>query len=71
MPAESTACFGLFNSGVWRGMSIWGEGGMEGLDIVLYVVKMYLVCDWMLKKKLQPLMIELVVILNHLGALHL
>ena len=32
---------------------------------------MHLACDMMLKKKLLPLVIELVVILNHLGVIHL
>ena len=47
-----------------------GTGG-NGLGVVLYPIKMYLACDLMLKEKLLSLMIELVVILNHLGAIHL
>ena len=43
----------------------------EGLGVVLYAIKMYLACGLMLKKKLLPLMIELVVILNTLGVIHL
>ena len=50
-----------------------GAGGLggHGLGVVLYPIKMYLACDLMLKEKLLSLMIELVVILNHLGAIHL
>ena len=50
-----------------------GAGGLggNGLGVVLYPIKMYLACDLMLKEKLLSLMIELVVILNHLGAIHL
>ena len=50
-----------------------GEGLVGGLVAggVLYVFKMYLACGLMLKKKLLPVLIELVVILNHLGVIHL
>ena len=41
------------------------------LGVVLYAVKMYLACGLKLKKKLLPLMIKLVVILNNLGVIHL
>ena len=41
------------------------------LGVVFYAVKMYLTCGLMLKKKLLPLMIALVVMLNHLGFIHL
>ena len=58
--------FGLVISGVWRGIS----GGLVAGG-VLYVFKMYLACGLMLKKKLLPVMIELVVILNHLMVIHL
>ena len=44
------------------------EGAGEG--IVIYTVKMYLAFG-LLKKKLLPLMIELVVILNQLGVMRL
>ena len=44
---------------MWR---LVGGGG-----VILYAVKIYLACGLMLEKKLLPLMIELVVILNHLG----
>ena len=42
----------------------WGEelSGREGLVVVFYAVKIY--CGLMLKKKLLPLMIQLVVVLN-------
>ena len=43
----------------------------EGLGVVLYAVKINLVCGLMLKQKLLPLMIELVVIVNHSGVMHL
>ena len=56
MPTESNMCFVLVISGVWREVN-----GGEGLEVVLYAVKMYLACGLMLKKKLPPLMIELVV----------
>ena len=47
------------------------ESGWEGREVVLYAVKMYLVCGLMLKKKLLPVMIELLVILHHLGVIYL
>ena len=56
----------MFISGVRRGVS---DG--RGWGVVLYGLKMYLACGLMLKKKLLPLMNELVVILNHLGVVHL
>ena len=37
-------------------------GGDGGAEVFLSTVKMYLACGLMLKKKLVPLMIELVVI---------
>ena len=43
----------------------------EGMCVLLYAVKMYLAFGLMLKKKLLPLMIELVVVLNQLGVMHL
>ena len=46
-------------------------GEEKGVGVVLFTVKMYVACDLMLKKKLLPLMIELVVILNHLVVIHL
>ena len=49
-------------------MCVGGARG-QGSGVVLYAVKMYLAC-LMLKKKLMPLIIELVVILNHLGVIH-
>ena len=52
----------------WSGeRSDWGKG----LGVVIYAVKMYLACGLMLKKKLLPPMIELVVILNHLRVINL
>ena len=65
MATESNTCFGLFISGAGRGISL------ERLVVVLYTVKWYLAGGLMLKKKLPPLVIELVVILNHLGVIHL
>ena len=44
----------------------WAGGGRR----VFYTLIMYLDCDLTLKKKLLPLVIELVVILNHLGVIH-
>ena len=68
MPTESSTCFGLVViSRVGRQVS----GEEEGVGVVLFTVKMYLACDLMLKKKLPPLMIEMVVILNHLVVIHL
>ena len=51
----------------------WGRGviGGRGWGVVLYAVKMYLACGLMLQKKLLPLLVELVVILNHLGVINL
>ena len=44
-----------------------GEGARGGGGgVVIYALKMSLPCGLMLKKKLLPLMIELVVTLNHL-----
>ena len=43
---------------------VWGEG----MWVLFYAVKMYLAFGLMLKKKLLPLMIELVVVLNQLGS---
>ena len=43
--------------------------GRETGGVVLYEVKMYVACDLMLKKKLVPLAIVLVVLLNHLGVI--
>ena len=63
MPTESNMCFGLVISAVEKGVSPWGElEGTEWLEFFLSTVKIYLACDLMLKKKLLPLMIELVVI---------
>ena len=54
----------------WVGRGVnWGKG--EELGVALYAVKIYLARGLMLKEKLLPLMIELVVILNHLGVIHL
>ena len=39
--------------------------------VLFYAVKMYLAFGLMLKKKLLPLMIELVVVLNQLGVTQL
>ena len=44
---------------------VWGEG----MWVLFYAVKMYLVFGLMLKKNLLPLMIELVVVLNQLGVI--
>ena len=58
---------------VWSSVK-WGEGLSVGRGwgpvVVLHRVKMYLVCGLMLNKKLLPLMIELVVIKNHLWVIH-
>ena len=62
MPAERLAI-----SGMSRGMS---RGVVAG-NCSLRSQEMYLTCGLMLKKKLLYLMIELVVILNHLGVIHL
>ena len=43
----------------------------EGLGVVPYVVKICLACGLVLKKELMALMIEIVVILSHLGVTHL
>ena len=43
----------------------------EGMWVLFYAVKMYLAFGLMLKKKLLPLMTELVVVLNHLGVMQL
>ena len=48
-----------------------GEGAGEGGGGVIYETKMYLACGLVLKKKQLHLMVELVVILNHLGVKHL
>ena len=64
MPAERLAI-----SGMSRGLSR-GEGVGAG-SCSLRSQEMYLTCGLMLKKKLLYLMIELVVILNHLGVIHL
>ena len=61
MPTESNRCFGMVISGV-------GEQS-EWLEAFFHSVKMYLGC-LMLKRKLLPLIIELVVILNHLGTIY-
>ena len=47
----------------------WGEGlvGGKGLGVVFYAAKIYLACGLILSKKL---LIELVIILNHLGVIH-
>ena len=61
MGTESNRCFGLIISGVGRGVE-WGSDW----GVALYPIKMYLACGLILKKKLLPLIIALVVILNHL-----
>ena len=66
MPSESNRCFVLFINGVGRGVS---DG--RGWGVVLYGLKMCMACGLMLKKKLLSLMNELLVILNHLGVVHL
>ena len=67
MPTESNTNFGLVISGVGRGVN-----GGEGMGVCsLRSQNISPACGLMLKKKLLPLMIELVVILNHLGAIHL
>ena len=58
--------FGLVISGVGRGVS-----GVRGWGVVIYAAKMYLACGLILKNKLLPPMIELVVILNHLMVINL
>ena len=58
----------------WSGTGNGERNGAEVLGVVFYTVKMYLACvacGLMLKKKLLPLMIKLVVILNNLGVIHL
>ena len=42
-----------------------GAGG-----VVIYAVKMYLACALLLKKKLLPPIIELVVIIKYSGVIH-
>ena len=59
MPTESDRFFGLVVSGV-------GEGGA---GVVLYGSQN--VSDLMFKKKLLPLITELIVILKYLGVIHL
>ena len=51
----------------------WGKELVKdgGRGVVIYAVKMCLACGLMLKKKLLHLMVELVVIFNHLGVIHL
>ena len=71
MPPERLAI-----SGMSRGVSRGGVGGGGGGGVVagscsLRSQEMYLTCGLMLKKKLLYLMIELVVILNHLGVINL
>ena len=39
----------------------WSGGSdewVEGLEVFLYTIKMYLTCGLVLKKKLQPLIVE-------------
>ena len=56
---------------VGRGVSLGGAGGGMGRVVVIYAVKIFLAGCLTMRKKLLPLMIALVVILNHLGVIHL
>ena len=56
---------------VGRGVSLGGGGGGMGRVVVIYAVKIFLAGCLTMRKKLLPLMIALVVILNHLGVIHL
>ena len=49
----------------------WGAEVDEWLEVVFCTVRMCLAESLMLKKKLLPLFIELVVILNHVRAINL
>ena len=67
MPTESSTCFGLvINEVGGKGCLGVGVEGAEG-----YFLCIQNVSGLMFKRKLLPLIIKLVVILNHLGVMHL